>query len=52
MYGKKSVYFLPLLQDDPVKKPFSAVSEFELLPEAIDAAMQGKQLRPLFRCTK
>ena len=51
MYGKKSVYFLPLLQDDPVKKPFSAVSEFELLPEAIDAAMQGKQLRPLFRCT-
>ena len=50
MYGKKSVYFLPLLQDDPVKKPFSAVADFERLPEAIDAAAKGKQLRPLFTC--
>ena len=45
---RKSVYFVPLLQDDPEKKPHSLVAQFERIPEALTAAMEGRQLRPLF----
>ena len=45
---KKSVYFVPMVQDDPEKKPFSLVSDFSLVSSALSAAMLGKQLRPLF----
>ena len=47
---RKNVYFVPLKQDDPLKKPHSLVGEFERIPEAMAAAMEGKQLRPLFTC--
>lgn len=45
---RKSVYFLPMRQDDPVLKPYSLVAELEEIPEAAEAALCGKQLRPLF----
>ena len=45
---RKSVYFLPMRQDDPQKKPHSLVADLTLLPEAFDAMTKGKQLRPLF----
>lgn len=48
MMKRKNVYFVPLKQDDPVKKPHSLVGEFEKIPEAMEAARQGIQLRPLF----
>ena len=41
-------FFVPMVQDDPVKKPFSAVADFSLLPTAIEKALAGEQLRPLF----
>lgn len=47
MMEKKNVYFVPLRQDDPVKKPCSLVCDWEKLPEALEAAAQGKQLHPL-----
>jgi len=46
---KKSVYFVPMKQDDPEKKPHSLVADFSLLPSALAAAREGRQLRPLFR---
>ncbi len=49
LYNRKNIYFVPLCQDDPVKKPNSLVSDFDLIPEAIAAAMKGKQLLPLFK---
>ena len=49
LYNRKNYYFLPMLQDDPEKKPYSLVSCFELLPEALDAMREGRQLLPLFR---
>ena len=49
LYNRKNIYFVPLFQDDPVKKPHSLVCDFDLIPDAIDAAMQGKQLLPLFK---
>lgn len=48
MLSRKSVYFVPLLQDDPQGKPHSLVSQLERIPEALAAAMNGGQLRPLF----
>lgn len=48
MLKRKNVYFVPLCQDDPMNKPHSLVGEFEKIPEAIEGALEGKQLRPLF----
>lgn len=47
---RKNVFFVPMRQDDPMKKPHSLVGEFERIPEGITAVMEGKQLRPLFTC--
>ena len=44
---RKSVYFLPMHQDDPVGKPHSLVADFLLMPEAVSAMRVGRQLRPL-----
>lgn len=45
---RKNVCFVPMKQDDPIKKPYSLVADFSLIPEALNAAFQGRQLRPLF----
>ena len=45
---KKSVYFVPMRQDDVLKKPHSLVAEIEMLPECLSDALEGKQKRPLF----
>ena len=44
---KKYVYFVPYGQDDPEKKPTSLVADFSLVPAAIDAALEGRQLQPV-----
>ncbi len=46
---RKNVYFVPLVQDDCVKKPHSLVADFDRIPEAVEAMLEGKQLRPLFQ---
>ena len=43
----KNYYFVPLAQDDYIKKPFSLVADFAKIPETIIAALDGKQLQPL-----
>lgn len=50
LYSRKNVYFVPLLQDDPMAKPHSLVADFDLVPDALLAALSGKghQLRKLF----
>ena len=45
---RKSVYFLPMRQDDPSGKPYSLVADFARLTEALSAMREQKQLRPLF----
>lgn len=45
---KKHVFFVPMEQDAPEKKPHSLVADFDRLKEALDAAVSGKQLRKLF----
>jgi dipicolinate synthase subunit B len=48
LLSRKSVYLLPLAQDDPIGKPHSLVADFARLGEAYDSMMIKKQLRPLF----
>lgn len=48
LLSRKSVYFVPMSQDDPIKKPYSLVADFGRIPDALKAALAGKQLRPLF----
>ena len=48
MLARKSVYFLPMRQDDPIGKPHSLVADFSRLGEAFLAMKEGRQLRPLF----
>ena len=48
LLSRKSVYFVPLRQDDPVGKPHSLVADFTLLPKAFEAMKEQRQLRPLF----
>ena len=45
---RKAIYFLPMRQDDPEKKPHSLVAEYDRMQEAIAAAKEGKQLFPIF----
>ena len=48
MLNRKHVYFVPMKQDDPEKKPHSLVADFTLLSKTLEAALVGKQYRKLF----
>lgn len=48
LMNTKNVYFVPLRQDDPEQKPNSAVADFEQLIPAVEAALKGRQLQPVF----
>jgi dipicolinate synthase subunit B len=43
----KHIYFVPFGQDNPVQKPNSLVAKMDLVLEACEAALAGKQLQPL-----
>ena len=43
----KNIYFVPFGQDDHVKKPKSLVAHMSLIPDALLAATEGKQLQPV-----
>ena len=45
---RRSVYFIPLSQDDPQGKPHSLVADFSRMGEAFSEMREGRQLRPLF----
>ena len=47
LLDKKNVYFVPFRQDDPQGKPTSLVADFSLVPDAVAAALEGRQLQPL-----
>ena len=48
LLSRKHVYFVPMHQDDPEKKPHSLVADFTLLKPTLDAAFSGRQFRKLF----
>ena len=48
LLNRKNIYFVPMKQDDPIKKPHSLVADTSLLPQTIEDALIGKQTRKLF----
>lgn len=47
LIGRKHYYFVPFGQDDPIGKPTSMVADFQKIPQALQAALEGRQLQPL-----
>ena len=43
----KHYYFVPMRQDDPAKKPFSIVCDFDKAYETAEYALKGKQIEPI-----
>ena len=48
MLSRKCVYFVPLSQDDPERKPHSLVADFSLTLPTLEQAMNGKQYQKIF----
>ena len=46
---RKSVYFVPMEQDEPIEKPHSLIADFELLPKTLEFALEGKQYQKVFK---
>ena len=45
---RKNVYFVPMRQDDPIKKPHSLVADFSLILATFDSMKKRKQIQPIF----
>lgn len=49
LLARRHFYFVPYGQDDSEKKPTSLVAHFELIPQTVTLATEGRQLQPLLR---
>lgn len=47
LMARKQYYFIPYGQDDPEQKPTSLVAHFDLIPQAVEMAAQGRQMQPV-----
>ena len=47
LLARKHYYFVPFGQDDPRNKPTSIVADFGKIPQALEAALEGRQLQPI-----
>ena len=47
LMNTKNIYFVPMKQDDCIKKPNSLVADFDLIPECVEYALAGKQKQPV-----
>lgn len=48
LLSRKHVYFVPMTQDDPEKKPHSLVADFSQLIPTYNSAVKGKQYQKIF----
>ena len=47
LMARKNIYFVPFSQDDPDGKPNSMVADFKKIPQALQTALEGKQIQPM-----
>ena len=47
LLSRRNYYFVPFGQDDPARKPTSIVADFKKIPQALEAALEGRQLQPV-----
>lgn len=48
LLNRKHYYFVPLRQDAPFAKPRSLVADMDRIPQTIGAALENRQLQPIF----
>lgn len=48
LVNRKNIFFVPLTQDDPVKKPTSLVADFTKIKETMALAENKMQIQPIF----
>lgn len=48
LMNTKHIYFIPLGQDDPHRKPNSLISHMDLLLETVEQALDFQQIQPIF----
>ena len=44
----KNVFFVPMSQDDPKKKPNSLVAHFDMIIPSVEKALNKEQIQPVF----
>lgn len=49
LMNTKHIYFVPMKQDHPDSKPNSAMADFSLILPTAEAALEGRQLQPVWR---
>lgn len=47
LLNTRNIYFVPFSQDDPNSKQRSMIADFSLIPQTINAALEGSQLQPI-----
>ena len=47
LLARRHYYFVPYGQDAPEGKPTSLIADFSKIPQALEAAAQGKQMQPI-----
>lgn len=48
LMNTKNIYFVPMTQDDCVKKPNSLVADFTKIPKCVEYALKKEQVEPIF----
>ena len=48
LLNRKNVYFVPMSQDDPERKPGSLLAHFDLMPMCVELALKGRQAQPVY----
>lgn len=48
LMNTKNVYFVPMYQDEPVKKPNSLVADFSKIKDSLAKAINKEQIQPIF----
>ena len=49
LLNRKHYYFVPMYQDAPEAKPRSLAADYALLEDTVLAALEGRQLEPIFK---
>ena len=49
LLNTKNIYFVPFEQDDPEGKNNSLISDFTLLDDTLNLALQGQQIQPIIK---
>ncbi|MBR0415259.1 MAG: dipicolinate synthase subunit B [Clostridia bacterium] len=49
LLNMRNIYFVPMGQDDPYRKPRSVVADFDYTELAVNAALEGTQLQPILK---